>query len=179
MAVVGDRSRDYYVLYPFRPAQRYGYGYEKRGRLWRLRPPGEVRRRGEWWALYLRAGVEPQPPPYVDYWTGTFLGVQYVDEARDRNWEGDYERAEVCLELARYLGRRAEKAQYNLGAYAEARGDFVRAADHYRAALALEPTSRAPREALAKVYFRLGEEERAARELEILSRMYPGAGDSE
>jgi hypothetical protein len=174
MALVGDRSRDYYVLYPFRPAQRFGYGYEKRGRLWRLRPPGEAPRRGEWWALYLRAGVEPQPPPYVDYWTGTFLGVQYVDEARDRNREGHYEREEVCLDLARHLGRRAEKVQHNLGRYAEAQGDPALAAAHYRAALALEPTYRRPREDLAKLYARLGEEDKAARELEILSRLYPG-----
>jgi tetratricopeptide (TPR) repeat protein len=173
LRLVGDRRRDYYVLYPFAPPRYYGYGYEKRGRVWRLVPPGEMAARGDWWALYRRRGVEPAPPAYVDYWTGTYLGVQYVGEARDRAAEGELSRAAACLALAERLGRRAEKARANLGAYYETRGDLPRAAEHYRAALALEPTFYKARESLARVYARMGREEEAARELESLSRLYP------
>jgi len=179
MRLVGDRRRDYYVLYPFAPARYYGYCYEKRGRVWRLVPPGEAPAPRDWWRLYRRRGVEPAPPPYVDYWTGTYLGVQYVDEARDRDAESDGARAAACLELAERFGGRAEKARANLGAYYETRGDFPRAAAHYRAALALEPTFRKPREGLARVYRLTGREEDAARELGRLSRFYPGTTGSE
>jgi hypothetical protein len=179
MGLVGDRRRDYYVLYPFAPPRYYGYCYEKRGRVWRLVPPGEAPAPRDWWALYRRRGVEPGPPAYVDYWTGTYLGVTYVDEARDRDAEGDGARAAACLELAERLGRRAEKARANLGAYYETRGDFPRAAAHYRAALALEPTFQKPREGLARVYRLMGREEDAARELERLSRLYPGTAGPE
>ena len=173
MTLVRDRRRDYYMLYPFAPPRYFGYRYEKRGRIWRLVPPGEAPARDDWWRLYRRRGVEPTSPAYVDYWTGTYLGVQYVDEARDREAEGDDARAAACLELAERLGRRAEKARANLGAYAESRGDLPRAAGHYRAALALEPTSYQPRENLARVYGLMGREEDAARERGVLARLYP------
>jgi hypothetical protein len=174
MGLVRDRRRDYYMLYPFGPPRYYGYRYEKRARIWRLVPPGEAPARGDWWPLYRRRGVEPEPPPYVDYWTATYLGSQYVDESRDRARAGDSARADYYLGLAERLGARAEKVQNNLGAYAEERGDLEAAAAHYRRALALDPTFRAARERLIKVYYRAGESDRAARELETLTAFYPG-----
>ncbi len=174
MALVRDRRRDYYMLYPFGPARYYGYRYEKRARVWRLVPPGEEPTARDWWSLYRRRGVEPEPPPYADYWTATYLGVQYVDESRDRTRGGDSARAVYCLELAERLGARAEKVQNTLGAYAEGRGDVDAAAAHYRRALALDPTFRGAREGLIKLYYRSGEDDSAARELRTLTAFYPG-----
>jgi tetratricopeptide (TPR) repeat protein len=164
------------MLYPFAPPQYYGYRYEKRGRVWRLVPPGETPARDGWWDLYRRRGVEPAPPDYVDYWTGTYLGVAYLDEARDRRAAGEEARGAVCLAVAERLGRRSEKARHYLGAYAEARGELERAREHYGAALALEPTYREAREGLARVYTLMGWEEEAAREREALGALYPEGG---
>ncbi len=174
MSLVRDRRRHYYMLYPFAPPRYYGYRYEKRARVWRLVPPGGAAAARDWWPLYRRRGVEPEAPPYVDYWTATYLGSQYVDESRDRARAGDLARADYCLEMAERLGARAEKVQNFLGAYAAERGDLDAAAAHYRRALALEPTYRAARENLIKVYSRSGDEGRAARELETLTAFYPG-----
>jgi hypothetical protein len=174
MALVADRRRGYYMLYPFAPPRQYGYRYEKRAGVWRLVPPGGEPEVRDWWALYRRRGVEPEPPPYADYWTATYLGVRYVDESRDEARRGDGARARFCLRLAENLGARAEKVQYTLGAYAEARGDEEAAAFHYRRALALDPTFRRAREGLVKLYYRLGREDLAARELEALTDLYPG-----
>ena len=174
MALVRDRRRDYYMLYPFGPPRYYGYRYEKRARVWRLVPPGEEPTARDWWSLYRRRGVEPEPPPYVDYWTATYLGVQYVDESRDRARGGDYARAGFCLDLAERLGARAEKVQNSLGAYAEGRGDVEAAAAHYRRALALDPTFRKARDSLVKLYVRTGQGDLVAQELEALTNLYPG-----
>jgi tetratricopeptide (TPR) repeat protein len=173
LALVGDRSRDYYMLYPFEPLRRYGYAYEKRGRGWRLVPPEGRTASRDWWALYRRRGVEPEPPAYVDYWAGTVLASQYVDESRDRRREGDEGRAAFCLATAEYLGRRSENAQNNLGAYAETRGDLGDAVRHYRRAVALDPTFRKGRENLARAYEATGDETRAAEEAAALSTLYP------
>jgi hypothetical protein len=151
MGLVQDRSRGYYMLYPFGPPRYYGYGYEKRAHIWRLVPLGGARVTRDWWSLYRRRGVEPEPPPYVDYWTATYLGVQYVDESRDRARAGDGARADFCLKLAERLGARAEAVQTNLGAYAEGRGEPAVAAAHYRRALALDPNFLKARENLIKL----------------------------
>jgi len=174
MALVRDRRRDYYMLYPFGPPRYYGYRYERRGRVWRLVPPGGRAAERDWWSLYRRRGVEPEPPPYVDYWTATYLGVQYVAECRDRARAGDDARAEFCLKSAERLGARAEKVQNGLGAYAEERGDLKAAAAHYRRALALDPTFRAARENLVRLYYRTGRPDLAAQESAVLTDFYPG-----
>jgi hypothetical protein len=174
MALVGDRRRGYYTLYPFAPPRRYGYRYEKRAGVWRLVPPGGKTGSRDWWRLYRRRGVEPEPPSYVDYWTATYLGVRYADESRDEARRGDEARARLCLSLAERLGARAEMVQYTLGAYAENRGDAKAAAFHYRRALALDPTFRRARESLIKLYYRAGREDLAAREMEALTDLYPG-----
>jgi len=174
MALVRDRSRDYYMLYPFGPPRYYGYGYEKRAHIWRLVPPGGAAPERDWWSLYRRRGVEPEPPPYVDYWTATYLGVQYVAEGRDRARAGDAARARFCLAWAERLGARAEAAQYALGRYAEERLEPAAALVHYRRALALDPTFRKARENLIRLYRRTGEAELAARESRALTNLYPG-----
>jgi hypothetical protein len=174
MALVSDRRRGYYMLYPFAPPRRYGYRYEKRAGVWRLLPPGEKPGSRDWWRLYRHRGLEPEPPAYVDYWTATYLGVKYVDESRDEARRGDEARARFCLRLAELLGARAETVQYTLGVYAEARGDAKAAAAYYRRALALDPTFRRARENLIKLYYRTGREDLATRELEALTDLYPG-----
>ena len=71
------------------------------------------------------------------------------------------------------LGRRA----IVLAALAGAAAAFfvvLAAAAHYRRALALDPTYRAAREGLIKLYYRSGEDDSAARELQTLTAFYPG-----
>jgi len=172
-ALVSDPGRDYYMFAPLPAATAFGARYEKRAQVWRLRMPGQVMADADWWGLYLDRAWEGKLPSYLDYWTATSYGVRYVNEARDRVAAGEMGRAARCIDLAARYGARSEVAQNNLGSYWWERGDFVRAQGYCRRALAADPTYEKSRRNLVMLYYRTGDDERAARELETWRRLFP------
>jgi hypothetical protein len=173
MKLVSPPGRDFYMVYPFGPAEEFGYRYELRALTYKLLRPGEQPSARDWWALYRRRGVTATEPAYVDSWTAGRYGVTYLNEAKCREAAGDYRGAALALAQAERFGARAETVQTYLGDYAANRGDYGAAEAHYRRATALAVVALTPRLRLIRLYEHLGDARAAAGERAALRRLYP------